>query len=270
MELDAYQRDGAVVVRRRFPIQWIHALRAGLERNLAEPGPWACEYTPQGGPGGFRDDYCNWERIPEYEAFVRESPAAALVGGLMASTTVRFFHEHVLVKEPGTLEPTPWHHDQPYYPVDGDQACSLWLPLDPVPEAACPRFVAGSHRWPGYLAPRTFVDQQPYAGADELDPVPDIDAEPDRHRLLSWALEPGDAIVFHMKSVHGAPGTEGLSTRRRAFSTRWLGDDAVWARRPYPTSPPFPDVDLRPGDALDHPHFPVVWSERSSPRFGPG
>jgi ectoine hydroxylase-related dioxygenase (phytanoyl-CoA dioxygenase family) len=253
-----YQTEGAVVLRAVFAPHWIESLRVGLDVNLARPGPWACEYTPAGGPGRFRDDYCNWDRIDQYRDFVEHAPAAALVGRLMASTTVRFFHEHVLVKEPGTREPTPWHHDQPYYPVDGDQVCSIWLPLDPVPEAACPRFVAGSHRWPGYLTPRTFVDQQPYAGAQVHRPVPDIDAEPDRYRLLSWDLAPGDCVVFHMKTVHGAPGTEGLTGRRRAFSTRWLGDDAVWAERPYATSPPFPDVDLRPGEPLDHPRFPQL------------
>jgi ectoine hydroxylase-related dioxygenase (phytanoyl-CoA dioxygenase family) len=253
-----YERDGAVVVRGLFAIEEIEALRQGLDRNLADPGPWACDYTTDGGPGGFRDDYCNWDRFEEYESFVRTSPAAALARRLLRSSTARFFHEHVLVKEPGTLEPTPWHHDQPYYPVDGDQVCSIWLPLDPVPQAACPRFVAGSHRWPGYLAPRTFVDQQPYAGAEALTPVPDIDAHPEGYELLSWELDVGDCIVFHMKTVHGAPGTAGLATRRRAFSTRWLGDDAVWAQRPFPTSPPFPGVDLSPGDPLDHPRFPLI------------
>ena len=257
-EVIAYRADGAVVLRGVVDRSWIDLLRVGLERNLADPGPWACEYTPPGGPGRFRDDYCNWERIDEYRDFVERSPAAALVARLMGASAVRFFHEHVLDKEPGTRERTPWHHDQPYYPVDGDQVCTVWLPLDPVPETACPRFVAGSHHWPGYFAPRTFVDQQPYQGAEAYEPVPDIDAEPDRHELLSWELALGDCIVFHMKTVHGAPGTEGLTTRRRAFATRWLGDDAVWATRSYPTSPPFPDVDLRPGSALDDPRFPVI------------
>ena len=54
---------------------------------------------------------------------------------LMGSRTARFFHEHVLVKEPGATERTPWHHDQPYYPVDGDQNVSMWIALDPVPRA---------------------------------------------------------------------------------------------------------------------------------------
>ncbi|GFX26753.1 hypothetical protein TNCV_1839261 [Trichonephila clavipes] len=35
---------------------------------------------------------------------------------------VSFYHEHVLVKEPGTDKETPWHHDQSYYPIDGEKA----------------------------------------------------------------------------------------------------------------------------------------------------
>ncbi len=254
----AYDRDGAVCVRGVFDRSWLDQLAEGLEENLAEPGAWACVYTPDGGPGGFYDDYCNWERIDAYRRFVFGSPAAALVGELMGSREVRFYHEHVLVKEPGTRERTPWHHDQPYYGVDGTQVCSLWLPLDPVPEEACVQFVAGSHRWGRSFAPRTFVDDAPYRGAEDLEPVPDIDADPDRYELLTWALEPGDAIVFHMATVHGAPGTEGLTHRRRAFATRWLGDDARFAVRPFTTSPPFPDVDLGPGDPMVHPRFPLV------------
>ena len=33
----------------------------------------------------------------------------------MQSTTVQLFHDHVLVKAAGTLKPTPWHTDGPYY-----------------------------------------------------------------------------------------------------------------------------------------------------------
>ena len=32
---------------------------------------------------------------------------------------VRLFHDHLLVKEAGSAEPSPWHQDQPYYCVDG-------------------------------------------------------------------------------------------------------------------------------------------------------
>ena len=50
----------------------------------------------------------------------------------MGARQVRLYHDHLLVKEPGTRQPTPWHQDQPYYNVDGRQTCSVWMPVDPV------------------------------------------------------------------------------------------------------------------------------------------
>ena len=46
---------------------------------------------------------------------------------------------------------------------------------------------------------------------------------------------------------------------RRVFSARWVGDDAVFARRAGRTSPPFPDLRLEDGEPLDAPIFPVVY-----------
>ena len=111
----AYRRDGVVVLRQVFAAEWIDQLRAGLDRNIAAPGPYHRVYTGADDAGHFFGDYCNWRRIPEYEAVVRGSPAAAFTRQLMGSRQATFFHEHVLVKEPGTDKPTPWHHDQPYY-----------------------------------------------------------------------------------------------------------------------------------------------------------
>ena len=61
-----------------------------------------------------------------------------------------FYHEHVLTKEPGTAKVTPWHHDQSYYPIDGDQIVSMWIPVDFVGLDAAIRFVKGSHSWNRY------------------------------------------------------------------------------------------------------------------------
>ena len=123
--IEAYRRDGAVALRGVFSPDWIRLLADGVEENLSSPGPYAKRYTPDGKPGLFFGDYCNWRRIRAYERFFRESPAAAIAARLMGSSKVNLFHEHVLVKEPGTLEPTPWHHDQPYYFVDGRDLVSL-------------------------------------------------------------------------------------------------------------------------------------------------
>lgn len=259
-DIALFQEKGAVCLRGVFDSTWLDKLAAGLEKNFAAPGPDSTVYTEAGNPGGFYDDYCNWQHIDEYEDFIRHSPAGEIAALLTQSKGARFYHEHVLVKEPGTQEVTPWHHDLPYYGVDGDQLCSIWLPLDPVPQIACPEFVAGSHASGALYYPRLFINHENYAhGVPGFDTIPDIDANRQDYEILSWDLERGDCIVFHMRTIHGAPATTGLKTRRRGFSTRWLGDDAQFAVRPWTTSPPYRDVDLKPGDRMDHPSFPLVW-----------
>lgn len=106
-EIEAYRLDGAVCLRGVLDADWRDQLARGIERNLQEPGPFGRRYTPEGKPGLFFGDYCNWQRIPEYEAVLRHSPLAAIAGRLMGSAKVNLFHEHVLVKEPGTEERTP-------------------------------------------------------------------------------------------------------------------------------------------------------------------
>ena len=93
-------RDQGVAVLRGMFCEWLEPLRAGVEKNLADPGPWVKHYTAAGGTGHYFGDYCNWSRIPEYRDFVLHSPVGAVGAKLMASKTVQFFHEHVFVKEP--------------------------------------------------------------------------------------------------------------------------------------------------------------------------
>ena len=40
-------------------------------------------------------------------------------------------------------------------------------------------------------------------------------------QILNWACEPGDAIVFHGLTVHGAAGTKNSCIQRRVLSTRY-------------------------------------------------
>jgi ectoine hydroxylase-related dioxygenase (phytanoyl-CoA dioxygenase family) len=224
---------------------------------MAAPSALERTYRPGDGSAPFFQDFCNWRRIPEFRAFVFESPAARIAARLMGSRTARFFHDHVLVKEPGSSVPTPWHQDQPYYCVDGAQTVSFWTPLDTVPRDIVMECIAGSHRWGKRFRPRRF-DGTPLYAQDDFEELPDIEAHRGEYRILGWDMEPGDAIAFSFRTVHGAPANVS-SRRRRVFSSRWAGDDAAFADRGGKTSPPFPDLKLRHGDPLDVPEFPVVY-----------
>ena len=201
--------------------------------------------------GGSSRTSATGSRIAPYRRFIEESDAAGIAGRLMRSTTVRLYHDHVLVKEPGTRTTTPWHQDQPYYNIDGRQNVSMWLPLDPVARESTLEFVAGSHLGP-WLMPRTFMDHQAkWFPEGSLADLPDIDGARDAYRILGWELNAGDAVFFHMLTLHSAGGVA-ADRRRRAFSVRFLGDDIVHAPRQWETSPPFPGPGRRVARRCGH------------------
>jgi len=263
--LDAFSRDGAVVLRGVLTPPEVVQLARGIEHNLAHPSALAQVASQRDDPGRFVEDFCTWRGNADYQAILFASALPHLSAQLMRSDTVRLYHDHLLVKEAGTRQTTPWHQDQPYYNVAGRQNVSFWIPVDPVPLASTLCFVAGSHAGPWYM-PRTFRDQQAkWFPAGALAELPDIDRHPEQHRPVGWALEPGDAVAFHMLALHASSGT-GQGLRRRVFSARYLGDDARHAPRPWRTSPPFPGLEERLADGapMDDILFPLVWT-RDSP-----
>jgi ectoine hydroxylase-related dioxygenase (phytanoyl-CoA dioxygenase family) len=257
-----FAEDGAVVLRGAISADWLETLREGVRKNIETPGRYAKVYTGEGASGFFFGDYCNWDRIGEYRKFLFDSGVGSLAASLMGSSKVNFFHEHVLVKEPQTEEPTPWHHDQPYWVVDGTQVCSIWIPLDPVARDVCVQFIAGSHRWGKWFTPKSFSTSANH-DSNEGDSLPDIADLQANNEVLTWDMEPGDCIAFHALTLHGAPGNRSSTQRRRAIAMRFTGDDATFTRRDGYMSPPFESVDLTPGDPMDSEHFPIVYDARA-------
>jgi len=256
-QVDAFQRDGVVCLRGLLTPAEVQRLARGIDANLAAPSPRAIVASRPEDPGFFIEDFCNWQDNADYRATAMDTALPQAAARLMQSRTVRLYHDHMLTKQPGTRTRTPWHQDQPYYNVDGLQNVSFWIPVDPVSRAATLEFVAGSHRGP-WLMPRSFMDHQArWFPEGSLADLPDIEADRGAHRILGWALEPGDAVAFHMLALHASAGAD---SRRRVFSLRYLGDDATHAPRRWKTSPEFPGLagQLPAGAAMDHPLFPLL------------
>ena len=226
---------------------------------MENPNPTARIYRGDEGGGRFFVDYCSWQRITQYEDFIFNSNVAEIASELMESERVQLFHEHILVKEAQAGVPTPWHHDMPYYCVDGPKTVSLWLPLDIVPRERTLEFVSGSHLWGKSYRPQRF-NGQPLNENDGLEEIPNIDDNRDDYDIVGWDLKPGDAVAFDYRTLHGAPANNHPSSQRRAFSLRLVGDGIRFARRDnIVTSPPFEQITLNDGDPLVADEFPVLY-----------
>jgi ectoine hydroxylase-related dioxygenase (phytanoyl-CoA dioxygenase family) len=257
-EIRTFVDDGVVCARGVMPARWLARVGAAIERNLRKPTVIGEHISML--EQGFLNDIFMWLADADYAAFVRESPAAILalrVLGALGATGVSFFYDQSFVKEPGTQVRTPWHHDLTFWPVEGHQICSIWVPLDPVTRASSGlEYVRGSHRWNRRFKAIT-PDYNSLMINPELDDVPDIDAQRDRYELLDWDMEPGDVLIFHPLVVHGSSGNSSTTRRRRALATRWFGDDVVYRELRY-TMPLPPGHGLKDGDPFGGACFPRV------------
>ena len=138
--------------------------------------------------------------------------------------------------------------------------------------------VRGSHRWnvvysalPRGASTRKTEESRDvtYEGiVDETMPLaPDVDRYRDSFDILSWDVEPGDAIVFHGNILHGADGRESYPYERRAFALTWAGPELRYVHPKGNTSPtldkvkgiPVPD-GARVGDHQEA--FEPGWRQR--------
>jgi hypothetical protein len=221
------ERDGVVMLKGALPPEVFGKLEAAVEWSLANPSPTAVRFYP-GEAATFLED-----RGQHHAGVAREIGLAAMVGALWGEDRMWYLGEQLFLKEGGTSRRTPWHQDTSYLRMMGAQLVACWISLDPLPKEHCLEFVRGSHRGVLYngSAFAAHDDTAPLYKHSKLPRLPDIQGAREGFDIVSWNVEPGDLIVFHLGVLHGGAGTTpGL--RRRTISMRFLGPDVVFDGRP--------------------------------------
>jgi hypothetical protein len=97
--------------------------------------------------------------------------------------------------------------------------------------------------------------------------VPDVARYRDSFDILSWDVEPGDALAFQGNMLHGAEGHPGHDRPRRAFAALFGGPNLRYHApqgKAFPTPGKIQGLQLEaiPDGALIGNHqdaFPVCW-----------
>lgn len=265
-EIQSYKSDGVAVLRQAVDSTWVELMNKVVDQQLATPSKWANDANPGANTNRHFSDRYMWKSNKDIYAFIQQSGCAHLAAQAMESQTARFYFDHLLVKEAGTAKPTPWHQDIPYWPFMGKQICSIWLALTPCDvESSSLEFVRGSHLQGKYYLAEAFTGDsdanKSWISQGGGEKCPDIEADRQAYDIVSYDMEPGDALIFSAWTLHGARGNASESQRRAAISTRWLGDDAIW--NPHPGADPTvsqDDVSVQPGQPPhDDAVFPLIW-----------
>ncbi len=283
-----FEANGVVKLEGVIGTEWINRFLADAERQLDQDGVWVTDTNKGASTNRLFTTRYRWETNALVNEFIHKSPIASLAGQLVGSPTMRFYFDHLLIKEPRTQNPTPWHQDIGYWPFLGHQIVSAWVPMTAAKVSdSSLEFVKGSHAWNAYYAPESFDGKTGWAEEFKGEKMPDIQAVREqalnngsneaaeneavsdgterKYDIIGFDVEPGDAIFFSAWTIHWSPGNEG-DHRRVAFSTRWLGQDTTWF--PHQGCDPTvtqQDTTAVPGQyPADDDRFPLVYVAEKS------
>lgn len=242
-DIDAFWRDGAVMIKGVLSDAWLDVLAQGVATNMEQPTKRTVDWVNNKETGErLFHDQLTVQQNAHFERYMTGSPLGSIAAQVMGSPTALAFYVTTFVRSPGTKSRTPWHQDQTYWCAEGRQALSIWTALDSVAPGSELELVRGSHLWERPLAQPHFGDGQ-LGGVMEVDgveyiPIPDFNgADAGKYEMMRWPMEPGDILIFHGMTVHGGSGALPEGVQRRSISAQFLGEDVRVTDRPSGCNP---------------------------------
>ncbi|HEV2473262.1 MAG TPA: phytanoyl-CoA dioxygenase family protein [Chthonomonadales bacterium] len=196
-----------------------------------------------------------WEADDLFRAHIYNPVICLMVSELMASDTVRVWHDQVQYKPPTIGGPTDWHQDHPYWPIiQPADLISAWVALDDATvENGCMSMVPRSHLWGphkgGTIGTR----------AEDFAPQPDMSLLPPDAvvEVVPCEVKKGEVMFHHCLTWHGSPpnrsskGRPGIAVHYMPGYTRYEPHGATHLVEH--------NVEVAPGEVLKGKSFPTVW-----------
>jgi len=207
-EIEKFNQDGAIFLKNKFDVKWIEKLKKGIEYDIKNPSPRFKSHTIKPNVPAYLEDYWTWDLVPEFKDFVFNSPYAEIASELMSAKKINLVMDNWFLREGGSKSSTPFHHDISYFDMDGTM-CVLWLPLQATGKDEGVVWVKGSHLWNKLFLRVLFKDGHKVEGNEciidgkKYELPPDILGNKEKYEFLKWDCEPGDCVIFDMRTLHG-------------------------------------------------------------------
>ena len=207
-DVEKFNQDGAIFLKNIFDIKWIEILKRGIEKDIKNPSPRFKSHTLKSKVPVYLEDYWTWDLVPEFKDFVFNSPYAEIASELMSAKKINLVMDNWFLRESGSKSTTPFHHDISYFDMEGTM-CVLWLPLQVTGKDEGVAWIKGSHLWNKLFLRVLFKDGHKVEGNERIingkkyEFPPDILGNKEKYEFLKWDCEPGDCVIFDMRTLHG-------------------------------------------------------------------
>lgn len=234
-DIEAYCRDGAVLLKGVLGDHSRHLLEAGVEEIFAAQIERQDVTLDDGTGRTVVRDYATLDS-PSLKELLHEGTMSAVAAQLLQAPHAQLVLDQVFYKFPGPILPTPWHQDTAFLRVRGNDLIRLWTTCDHSPRNVTVQVVRGSHRWnvvynagsiKSAKAEQPYGDPQATVGESWLPPTPDVARHRESFDIMEWDVEPGDILAFQGNMLHGTEGNVISGRPRRAFAVMCGGPDLL-------------------------------------------
>ena len=270
LEIEKFNKDGAVFLKNKFDIKWIEKLKKGIEKDIKNPSPRFKSHTTKLNVPAYLEDYWTWNLVPEFKEFVYKSPYAEIASELMSAKKINLVMDNWFLREAGSKSSTPFHHDISYFDIEGTM-CVLWLPLQSTGKDEGVAWVKGSHLWGKLFLRVLFKDGHNVEGKEciingkKYELPPDIIGNKEKYEFLKWDCEPGDCVIFDMRTLHGVLSPSIPKKTLSRYTLRVAKEDAKisyigdWTSYNYRKA--MQDGGYKDGDKLGGKMFPILFEK---------
>ena len=195
-----------------------------------------------------------WEQNQIVREFVFSRRLARLAADLLGVAAIRLYHDNGLSKQPGCGR-TPWHFDGHHFPIATDNVCTVWIPLQAIPNAMGPLGFAKGMKLVELVADIPFnkfdTSYDRRIMTRFRDHQVEVDASP---------FDLGEVSFHHNLNFHTA-GSNWTTTPRMVLATTYFEDGARVIDAPHMVNGDWrrfmPGVE--PGAVIDTPLNPILY-----------
>ena len=269
-DVEKFNQDGAIFLKNIFDIKWIEILKRGIEKDIKNPSPRFKSHTLKSKVPVYLEDYWTWDLVPEFKDFVFNSPYAEIASELMSAKKINLVMDNWFLREAGSKSTTPFHHDISYFDMEGTM-CVLWLPLQVTGKDEGVAWIKGSHLWNKLFLRVLFKDGHKVEGNERIingkkyEFPPDILGNKEKYEFLKWDCEPGDCVIFDMRTLHGTLSSLIPQKTLSRYTLRVAKEDAKisyvgdWTSYNYKKA--MQEAGYKDGDILGGKMFPTLFEK---------
>lgn len=215
-QVQAFDRDGFVVLKDVFPGSELDELEAAIDPIESELEQWVADNTPNG-----RSSLTDVGTITFTTHIVRRSETVRRFASNekirdicmdLLGVPTRLYWDQSVYKKTGKKQEFPWHQDNGYTFIEPQQYLTFWIPLVDVDETnGCPWIVPGVHREGTLTHWDTPIGRQCLEGSEAAVCVP---------------AKRGDIVLFSSLSPHRTGPNHRDGSVRKAYVLQYAPDGA--------------------------------------------